>query len=142
MHCSDGTAGRRQLSTPSLGGNRLPGPCHNLSLRPTRSLMPDLPVPPPPPLNPVTRQPLTADDLAPIFPKGLIEQEVSLKAQAQPDRHGGHSGDTDGGHSWSREAQHVRAVLPPRLPGRLLQVSLERYIDIPQEILDVYKLWR
>lgn len=23
-----------------------------------------------------------------------------------------------------------------------LQVSLERYIDIPQEILDVYKLWR
>lgn len=60
------------------------------------NLVPDLPVPPPPPLNPATRQPLTADDLAPIFPKGLIEQEVSL----------------------------------------------ERYIDIPQEILDVYKLWR
>lgn len=66
-------------------GKRLPaayGQC--LSLRPTRSLVPDLPVPPPPPLNPATRQPLTADDLAPIFPKGLIEQEVSLQAQAQP----------------------------------------------------------
>lgn len=36
----------------------------------------------------------------------------------------------------------MRAVLPPRLPGPPLQVSLERYIDIPQEILDVYKLWR
>ncbi|KAL4420718.1 hypothetical protein ABPG75_010374 [Micractinium tetrahymenae] len=60
------------------------------------NIIPDLPAPPPPPLNPKTLQPLTADDLAPIFPMGLIEQEVSL----------------------------------------------ERYIEIPQEIRDVYKLWR
>lgn len=60
------------------------------------NIIPDLPMPPPPPLNPKTRQPITVDDLAPIFPLSLIEQEVSL----------------------------------------------ERYIDIPEEVREVYKLWR
>ena len=37
----------------------------------------DLPVPPLPPLHPGTRQPIGPDDLAPLFPMALIEQEVS-----------------------------------------------------------------
>ncbi|MEW6615943.1 MAG: TrpB-like pyridoxal phosphate-dependent enzyme [Thermodesulfobacteriota bacterium] len=56
----------------------------------------DLPKPLMPPLNPGTGQPVGPQDLAPIFPMGLIEQEVSQ----------------------------------------------ERWIEIPDEILDIYKLWR
>lgn len=65
---------------------------------PTRwyNLVPDLPEPPPPPLHPGTRSPLGPDDLAPLFPMGLIEQEVSA----------------------------------------------ESFIDIPEEVRDVYRLWR
>ncbi len=37
----------------------------------------DLPVPPPPVLHPGTHQPITPDDLAPLFPMALIMQEVS-----------------------------------------------------------------
>jgi tryptophan synthase beta chain len=39
----------------------------------------DLPSPPPPVLHPGTRQPIGADDLAPIFPQAVIEQEVSTE---------------------------------------------------------------
>jgi tryptophan synthase beta chain len=60
------------------------------------NVIPDLPAPPPPPLHPGTMQPVGPDDLAPLFPMALIEQEVST----------------------------------------------ERYIDIPGEVLDVYRLWR
>ena len=56
----------------------------------------DLPKPMAPPLHPGTRQPIGPDDLAPIFPMGLIQQEVSQ----------------------------------------------ERYIDIPEEVLDIYRIWR
>lgn len=56
----------------------------------------DLPSPMPPPLHPGTMQPLGPDDLAPLFPMGLISQEVSG----------------------------------------------ERYIPIPEEVRDVYRLWR
>ncbi|HTS95679.1 MAG TPA: TrpB-like pyridoxal phosphate-dependent enzyme [Streptosporangiaceae bacterium] len=56
----------------------------------------DIPMPPPPPLHPGTRQPVGPDDLAPLFPVALIAQEVS------PDR----------------------------------------YIPIPEEVVDVYRLWR
>jgi tryptophan synthase beta chain len=37
----------------------------------------DMPTPMPPPLHPGTGQPVGPDDLAPIFPMNLIEQEVS-----------------------------------------------------------------
>ncbi len=37
----------------------------------------DLPSPVPPPLHPATMQPVSPDDLAPIFPMNLIEQEVA-----------------------------------------------------------------
>jgi len=60
------------------------------------NLVPDLPVPPPPPLHPATHQPIGPDDLAPLFPMDLIAQEVSS----------------------------------------------DSYIDIPGEVLDVYRLWR
>ena len=39
--------------------------------------LPDLPKPLPPVIHPATLKPITPDDLAPIFPMGLIEQEVS-----------------------------------------------------------------
>ena len=60
------------------------------------NVMPDMPSPPTPPLHPGTKQPIGPDDLAPLFPMPLIEQEVSQ----------------------------------------------ERWIDIPEEILDIYTLWR
>jgi tryptophan synthase beta chain len=60
------------------------------------NLMADLPSPPPPVLHPGTLQPVGPQDLAPLFPMALIEQEVTQ----------------------------------------------ERYVDIPDEVLDVYRLWR
>jgi tryptophan synthase beta chain len=56
----------------------------------------DLPEPLPPPLHPATQQPLTAADLEPIFPKSLIQQEMTQ----------------------------------------------ERWIEIPEEVREVYKIWR
>src|ERR671929_286335 len=50
------------------------------------NLVPDLPGEPLPPLNPQTGQPAGPDDLTPIFPMGLIMQEVSPEAEvAIPD---------------------------------------------------------
>jgi tryptophan synthase beta chain len=43
------------------------------------NIIPDLPEPPPPPLHPGTREVATAEDLAPLFPKALIEQEMSAE---------------------------------------------------------------
>ena len=65
---------------------------------PTRwyNIIADLPIPPPPQLHPGTLQPASADDFAPLFPRALIEQEMTN----------------------------------------------QRYIDIPGEVLDVYRLWR
>ncbi|MHB8626260.1 MAG: TrpB-like pyridoxal phosphate-dependent enzyme [Aggregatilineales bacterium] len=41
------------------------------------NIVPDLPKPPPPVLHPGTKQPVTPDDLSPLFPMSLIMQEVS-----------------------------------------------------------------
>ena len=60
------------------------------------NLMADLPGEPLPPLHPGTGEPLGPEDLAPLFPLALIEQEVS----AEPE------------------------------------------IEIPEEVREVYKLWR
>ncbi len=60
------------------------------------NVLPLLPEPLAPPLNPQTRAPLAPQDLQPIFPMELIEQEFSPKAE----------------------------------------------IDIPGEVLDIYRLWR
>ncbi len=43
------------------------------------NIMPDLPSPPEPVLHPGTHQPVTPDDLAPLFPMALIMQEVSTE---------------------------------------------------------------
>jgi tryptophan synthase beta chain len=60
------------------------------------NVVPDLPSPPPPVLHPGTLQPVGPDDLAPLFPMALIEQEVTT----------------------------------------------ERFVPIPDEVQDVYRLWR
>jgi tryptophan synthase beta chain len=61
------------------------------------NLLADLPGdPPPPPLSPATGEPVGPDDLAAIFPMGLIEQEVSAESE----------------------------------------------IEIPDEVRDIYRLWR
>ena len=41
------------------------------------NILPDLPVPPIPPLHPGTKEPVGPQDLAPLFPESLIMQEVS-----------------------------------------------------------------
>lgn len=41
------------------------------------NVLPVMPEPPQPPLHPATREPIGPDDLAPLFPTGLIAQEVS-----------------------------------------------------------------
>jgi len=56
----------------------------------------DMPNKPLPPLHPGTKEPIGPEDLAPIFPMGLIKQEVST----------------------------------------------EKWIEIPDEVRDIYKLWR
>lgn len=56
----------------------------------------DMPNKPLPPLNPATKEPIGPEALAPLFPMGLIEQEVTT----------------------------------------------ERYVEIPEEVQDVYKLYR
>ncbi|MDX1657856.1 MAG: TrpB-like pyridoxal phosphate-dependent enzyme [Nitriliruptorales bacterium] len=65
---------------------------------PTRwyNVIPDLPEPPPPPLHPGTKEPAGPDDLAPLFPMALIQQEVTT----------------------------------------------DKYVDIPDPVLDIYRLWR
>ncbi len=60
------------------------------------NIMADMPNLPKPPLHPATKQPVGPDDLTPIFPMALIEQEMTQ----------------------------------------------ERWIDIPEEVLDIYSLWR
>ena len=60
------------------------------------NILADLPWRPPPPIHPATLQPIGPQDLAPIFPMALIQQEVST----------------------------------------------DRYIDIPEEVREIYRLWR
>jgi tryptophan synthase beta chain len=51
------------------------------------NLLPDLPGDPMPPLNPQTMQPAGPDDLTPIFPMGVILQEVSMEPEVEiPDQ--------------------------------------------------------
>src|ERR1017187_5666259 len=47
------------------------------------NVLPSLPEPLDPPLNPQTRLPLTPEDLLPILPMELIEQEFSPKPQIE-----------------------------------------------------------
>jgi tryptophan synthase beta chain len=60
------------------------------------NIIPDMPGPLAPVIHPGTMQPVTPNDLLPLFPMGLIEQEVSQ----------------------------------------------QRWIDIPEPVREIYKLWR
>ncbi|MFA4957995.1 MAG: TrpB-like pyridoxal phosphate-dependent enzyme [Candidatus Methanoperedens sp.] len=60
------------------------------------NILPDMPTPVSPPLNPGTKEPISPKDLSAIFPMELIKQEVSQ----------------------------------------------ERFISIPEEVREIYKLWR
>lgn len=71
-----------------LGESEMPKAWYNIQA--------DMPNLPKPPLNPVTKQPAGPGDLTPIFPMGLILQEVTQ----------------------------------------------DRWIEIPEEILEIYRLWR
>jgi tryptophan synthase beta chain len=85
------------------------------------NLMPDLPVDPVPPLNPGTMQPAGPDDLSPIFPMGLIQQEVSLEPEVEiPDA--------------------VRDVYKRWRPSPLFRaLRLERALDTPARIYYKYE---
>ncbi len=54
-----------------LAADRIPSAWFNV--------IPVMAEPPPPPLHPATREPVGPDDLAPLFPMGLIAQEVSVE---------------------------------------------------------------
>jgi tryptophan synthase beta chain len=45
------------------------------------NILPDLPRPLDPPLNPATKEPIGPEELAALFPMGLIEQEVSAQGE-------------------------------------------------------------
>jgi len=47
------------------------------------NIVADLPSPPPAVLHPGTKQPIGPDDLAPIFPRAVIEQEVSTEREIE-----------------------------------------------------------
>src|SRR3954447_23540927 len=47
------------------------------------NLAPQLPGEPLPPLSPATGQPAGPEDLTPIFPLGLIQQEVSMEPEVE-----------------------------------------------------------
>jgi len=59
------------LKKIQLDESRIPRHWYNLTA--------DLPEPPAPPLNPATLQPAGPEDLAPIFPMGLLAQEMSAE---------------------------------------------------------------
>ncbi|HEX8744925.1 MAG TPA: TrpB-like pyridoxal phosphate-dependent enzyme [Thermoleophilaceae bacterium] len=85
------------------------------------NLMPDLPGPPSPPLHPGTKEPAGPDDLAPIFPMGLIEQEVSAEPEVEiPDE--------------------VREVYRRWRPSPLFRArAFERELDTPAHVYFKYE---
>ncbi|MCE5239540.1 TrpB-like pyridoxal phosphate-dependent enzyme [bacterium] len=80
------------------------------------NIAPDLPRPPDPPLHPGTHQPITAEDMAPIFPMSLLAQEMSAERYIEiPD-----------------EVLHAYALYRPSPIYRA--VELERALDTPAHI--------
>jgi tryptophan synthase beta chain len=85
------------------------------------NLLADLGPPPNPPLHPATKQPLGPEDLAPIFPMTLIEQEVSGEPEIQI-------------------PTEVRDVYKLWRPTPLLRARrLERALDTPAHIYYKYE---
>jgi tryptophan synthase beta chain len=69
LRTGDRPATPRPLTKAVLGEADLPTHWYNLAA--------DLPEPMPPYLHPVTREPLAPEDMAPLFPAALVEQEMS-----------------------------------------------------------------
>ncbi len=85
------------------------------------NLKADLPDLPQPPLHPGTKQPLKPEDLEPIFPKGLINQEVSLEREV-------------------RIPDPVREAFAIYRPTPLIRASgLMKYLDTPAQIFYKYE---
>lgn len=85
------------------------------------NLVADLPAPPPPVLHPGTLQPLGPDDLAPLFPQELIEQEVSAEREIPI-------------------PEPVRDVLRQWRPSPLFRARrLEKALDTPARIYYKYE---
>ena len=81
----------------------------------------DLPKPPPPVLHPGTGQPIGPDDLAPLFPMALIEQEVSAER-------------------WIEIPEPVRDVYRTWRPSPLFRARrLEQALDTPAKIYYKYE---
>jgi len=85
------------------------------------NLAADLPEPCPPALHPGTREPLGPDDLAPLFPLALIQQEVSTER-------------------WIEIPQAVREVYALWRPSPLVRaLRLERALGTPARIYYKYE---
>ncbi|HEY9497151.1 MAG TPA: TrpB-like pyridoxal phosphate-dependent enzyme [Intrasporangium sp.] len=85
------------------------------------NLASDLPEPCPPPLHPGTQQPLGPDDLAPLFPMALIQQEVSTER-------------------WVEIPQTVREIYALWRPSPLIRAHrLERVLGTPAKIFYKYE---
>ncbi len=80
------------------------------------NIVPDLPEQLPPPLHPVTKEPVKPEDLKPIFPKALIDQEFSEER-------------------WIRIPEEVREVYTIWRPTPLIRAErLERALKTPARI--------
>lgn len=85
------------------------------------NILVDFPKPLPPVLHPATGKPVTPDDLAPIFPMGLIMQEFS------PER-------------WIEIPEEVRQVYKLWRPTPLFRAHrLEKFLDTPAKIFYKYE---
>jgi tryptophan synthase beta chain len=85
------------------------------------NLLADLGPPPNPPLHPGTKKPLGPEDLAPLFPMGLIEQEVSAEPEIEI-------------------PEEVREALKLWRPTPLYRAHrLERALDTPAHIYYKYE---
>ncbi len=85
------------------------------------NILPDLPEPLPPPLHPVTKEPVKPEDLKPIFPMELIKQEFA------EDR-------------WIRIPEEVREVYSLWRPTPLIRAErLEKALKTPARIYFKYE---
>ncbi len=85
------------------------------------NIIPDLPGPLAPVIHPGTLQPVTADDLLPLFPPGLIEQEVSTER-------------------WITIPDEVRQILAQWRPAPLFRARrLEQLLQTPARIYYKYE---
>src|SRR5512136_1241612 len=80
------------------------------------NIAPDLPTPLAPPLHPGTKQPIGPEMLAPIFPMGLIRQEVSVEP-------------------WIEIPDEVRDIYRLYRPSPIFRArALEEFLDTPARI--------